>query len=71
MEAVPYAKGIVLIMMDRLNDAKGEFRRVLDSQRIEDDMKQKVKGVIEKIESYQKELKQKEEEAGNEEKDGK
>ena len=63
-----YAKGIVLIMMDRLNDAKSEFKRVLDSRRIEDDMKQKVQGIIEKIESYQKELKQKEEETGDTEK---
>ncbi len=67
VEAVPFAKGIVLVMMDRFDEAKSEFKRVLDSARIEDDMKQKIKGVIELIDKSLKERKEKDAESGKKE----
>ncbi len=56
VEAVPYAKGIVFVFMDRFDDAVKEFNRVLESQRVRDDIRQKIQNVIKHIRKYQQDL---------------
>lgn len=56
VEAVPYAKGIVFIFMDKFDEAAREFNRVLESQRVRDDIRQKIQNVVKHIRKYQQDL---------------
>ena len=56
VEAVPYAKGIVFVFMDKFDDAVREFNRVLESQRVRDDIQEKIRNIIKHIKKYQQDL---------------
>jgi tetratricopeptide (TPR) repeat protein len=56
VEAVPYAKAITFVFMDRFDEAVREFNRVLESQRVRDDIRQKIQSVIRHIRKYQQDL---------------
>jgi tetratricopeptide (TPR) repeat protein len=56
VEAVPYAKGIVFVFMDKFDEAVKEFNRVLESQRVRDDIRQKIQNVVNHIKKYQQDL---------------
>lgn len=56
VEAVPYAKGIVFVFMDKFDEAVKEFNRVLESQRVRDDIREKIRNIIKHIRKYQQDL---------------